>query len=137
MGGVVGCKIQLRSLSSCLCPAAFRVAKPKAAGLSFVYVWLLCLRPFATLTETCTTQPLTQQPNTHERYTGCLCESCKLLYCWWFKQHTPSFDASDCCYIRRVERIEQQVRFDVGELRRLLHNVEVLLCLWKLSCDVG
>ena len=33
-----------------------------------------------------------------------------------------------------VERIEQRVRFDVGELRRLFRNIEVLFCLWKLSC---
>lgn len=47
-----------------------------------------------------------------------------------------SFGVSHHCYMRIVERIEQVVRFDVGQLRQPLHSVEVLLCLWKLSFDV-
>lgn len=38
-----------------------------------------------------------------------------------------SWDASYGCCMRLVERIEQQVRFDIGELRHH-HKVEVLLC---------
>ena len=35
-----------------------------------------------------------------------------------------------------VERLDQAVRFDVGELRQPLHSVAVLACLWELSFDV-
>lgn len=38
--------------------------------------------------------------------------------------------------MRLVEGIKQRVRFEVGELRQLFHNVEVLLCLWKLFFDL-